>query len=528
MSDADRLSFLFDRVPADARVVVALDAPAALAAAWRQLNPDGAWVDWAEAARLPDGAADAVVVAAELPEPAALDRLVRAARRLLAPGGAFVFLARHAGHVPAAGEAPAASPSAPGPAAGGGAPGAYDPVRLAAGLARRGLHAAPFAVVEDRPAAPGEPDHAAARTARVAVLGGVAEAGTPPERMTVLACLRNPDVGQNAAMAEVRVVRPSRLLCAIPGVTLDIQRGNGGITLPRGAENAIFLYQRPILTRPNDLRLLAAAMSRGYVTVIEFDDHPNRWPAIAAHDYLTYRGAHAVQTSTPALAELFGTFNPNVALFANAVAELPAWRERPARPDPVRIFYGALNRADSIAPYIAACNAVLAATDRRVEVVVLSDRAFFDALATPAKRYAEAVPHEALRRALAAADIVLLPLADTEFNRCKSDLGFIEAAARGAVALASPVVYADTLRDGETGVLFRTPEEFADRFRRLIEDDPWRRAIAERAYAYVRRERLMRDGFRARHAWYRELIRRKAELDRAVLERVPDLRALVG
>ena len=130
------------------------------------------------------------------------------------------------------------------------------------------------------------------------------------------------------------------------------------------------------------------------------------------------------------------------------------------------------------------------------------------------------VPYEMYQEALHASDISFLPLRDTEFNRTKSDLKFIESAGHGAVVLASPTVYADTVRDGRTGFIYRSPEEFRERLFLLVENPERRLETAEAAYSYVRRERLLSGHYQERLAWYRELAGRWQELDREEVRRV--------
>jgi len=114
-------------------------------------------------------------------------------------------------------------------------------------------------------------------------------------------------------------------------------------------------------------------------------------------------------------------------------------------------------------------------------------------------------------------------LRDTEFNRCKSDLKFVEAAAYGAVALASKPVYGDTIDNGRTGLVFDTPDEFAGGLARLIEDGALRRDLADNAYRYVKAERLADTQAPLRAGWYRSLAERRTELTAALLRRTPEI-----
>ena len=58
----------------------------------------------------------------------------------------------------------------------------------------------------------------------------------------------------------------------------------------------------------------------------EFDDHPDFFQNMQNEDQLSFRGVHAVQTSTPALAEVLRPRNPEVRVFPNAIRALPEVR----------------------------------------------------------------------------------------------------------------------------------------------------------------------------------------------------------
>ena len=173
--------------------------------------------------------------------------------------------------------------------------------------------------------------------------------------------------------------------------------------------------------------------------------------------------------------------------------------------------------------------------DKR-QFLVLADQPSFDLLKTPHKRFVgdlalyggRYVSYETYRQALYAADISLLPLRDNAFNRMKSDLKFIESAANGAVALASPTVYERTLVDGCTGCIYRSPEEFSAKLARLIEDAPYRQAIARAGYGYVKEHRLISQHYRERMAAYRWMVAHRAELDLDLEARLQDVRREIG
>jgi glycosyltransferase involved in cell wall biosynthesis len=340
----------------------------------------------------------------------------------------------------------------------------------------------------------------------------------PPRRMLIQTATLKPQAG----MIEVRVGIPDRFARTLPGVRVVAAPETADLDLPTApGESRVFVWQRPILKFPDHIPNLRAVIRRGYLLVVERDDYPFR-PEYAENRYLSFRGAHAVQTSTEALAEVLRQWNPNVAVFPNQLATLPP----PRRYDdqaPVTVFFGALNRGEDWRPLIPALNAVLGERRGRVAVQVVHDREFFEALDCPDKRFEPTAPYARYLSLLRGCDVALLPLSDTLFNRCKSDIKFLECSAHGVAVLASPVVYGASVLDGETGLLFRDEEEFADRLGRLLDDRTLRRGLAARAYGHVRRNRMMAQHFRRRIDWYRELLDRLPALNAELRERVPEI-----
>jgi hypothetical protein len=105
--------------------------------------------------------------------------------------------------------------------------------------------------------------------------------------------------------------------------------------------------------------------------------------------------------------------------------------------------------------------------------------------------YPEFVPW--LRSRASAWDIALAPLRDTEFNRSKSDLKFLEYAALGVPGVFSDVVpYRQTVADDTTGVLVaNTTDAWCDAILQLARDVPRRERIATAAADDVREHRCL-------------------------------------
>ena len=259
----------------------------------------------------------------------------------------------------------------------------------------------------------------------------------------------------------------------------------------------------------------------------EVDDHPSAIGDIAARNFFSLRAVSAIQTSTKYLVDQLRQFNPHIYLFENQLAELPPARSYDENAPQVTIFFGALNRRADWEPLMPLINETIHKYGERLRFMVVSDYGFYEALQTEAKEFISGiqsgyvfVSYDRYMAALHSSDIALLPLNDTEFNRAKSDLKFIEAAGNGAAVLAAPTVYAATVRDGETGLIYHHPKEFAQKLDLLIRRADLRRGIAENAYRYVAEQRLLAGHLNDYILAYRELFDRREELERERLRRI--------
>jgi SAM-dependent methyltransferase len=340
-----------------------------------------------------------------------------------------------------------------------------------------------------------------------------------PAPMVLVARTLKPVGGVN----DVRIIEPFAALSTRPGVL--IMAGQNA-ELPKTEPDVprVMVLHRRLLDSADSPAYLRALRATGAVLVQEFDDDPAHWPSIARTDHLAFRGVHAVQTSTAPLRALLSPFNDEIGVFPNALAALPPPRnfQDPAR---LTLFFGALNREADIAPFLPALNAVLAEAEGRLAVAVVHDRRSFDALDTPHKHFTPTTDYAGYRAVLARCELAFLPLADTRFNRMKSDLKAVEAGGHRLCSLASPVVYGESLRHGETGLLVPGPEQFAAELRALLAAPARALAMAEAARGWVQAERLLHRQVAPRLAWYRALWARRAALDAALLKRVPAIGA---
>ena len=340
-------------------------------------------------------------------------------------------------------------------------------------------------------------------------------------------------LGEVRVTASSRILVPARFLETIPGVHCLEQVRGAGLAAGDAYPRKLLIRQR---VRFPDVKSSGIAirqlMQRGYLLLSEMDDHPMLWQkAYTQTHFVDFAGCHAMQVSTPALADYMRQYNPNVAVFANQLRVLPPARVYP--PDgPVTLFFGALNRTEDWQDIMPVLNKVLKKYGSGLQVKVIFDTKFYEALQTEHKEMIGQefpdgyVPYPVYERTLYHSDIALLPLHDTPFNRMKSDLKFIECAGHGLAVLASPTVYADTVRDGRTGFLYHDVREFQERLTMLIENRQRRIETAEAAYAYVKHNRMLAQHYEERIAYYDALFAQKAELDQALLARLSALENL--
>ncbi|MES2724650.1 MAG: glycosyltransferase [Pseudomonadota bacterium] len=331
-----------------------------------------------------------------------------------------------------------------------------------------------------------------------------------------------------STLLDIRGRLPSLALAADPALESTFAQGLP-IALPAtpADQPKVLVLQRPFYdTEDRMLGDLTHILRNGWVVVMDVDDHPDfiarqQGRPQAATDWSKFAHVHAVQTSTPALAEAFRTRNPQVRVFPNAVFDLPPFPERSGSPN---VFYGAANRGPFPAQVAASLKNVIR-DNPRASFVVVHDRAVFDALPTKRKTFHPTLAYEAYLEALAACDICLSPLEGAAGEAFKSDAKFLEAARGGVLTIASPTVYAETIVDGETGLIARELRDWDRQLRIALRNGDKRRAIARAAWEYVRDQRMFAQQAAERRDWYLGLWANREALTRDLLARVPALAA---
>jgi Methyltransferase domain/Glycosyl transferases group 1 len=357
-----------------------------------------------------------------------------------------------------------------------------------------------------------DPDAYAKRSAPLSYLWRVRK--EPQQRLTVAANMLPPIGG----VSHVRVVHPLHALATDPMVTAVLTDRPDALR-PNDDTPHVFVLHRPALNGAAGFSLLRKMLDAGWLVVTEFDDHPDFFAIMQQGADLSFRGVHALQTSTPALAEVLRRYNPEVAIFPNAMVSLPPVRNF-TNPRALTFFFGALNREADWRDLMPAINAVAAKAGERLKFQVAHDQMFFEALETPYKTFTPTCDYETYLSLLGQSEISFMPLADNAFNRAKSDLKFVEAGACRVASLASTIVYSDSIEDGRTGLLFRNAGELQAKLLRLVAMPELARTIGDHAREYVAEHRMLAYQVAPRLAWYRSLWARREALTEALRARL--------
>jgi precorrin-6B methylase 2 len=339
----------------------------------------------------------------------------------------------------------------------------------------------------------------------------------PPRRLLIQTIIMAP-----TGCDRVRVLEPDKFSATIPGVRTVSGVKSAELIPPLPGEEKVFIWQRTIMQYPGYIPKLKELLQQDYLIVAEIDDNPIRRREYADNNYLSYRGCHCVQTTTEPLAKILRQYNHNVAVFPNQLAYLPPPRIYPAEAT-VTIFFGALNRENDWQPIMAALNRVLVAQKHRIRVKVIHDRNFFESLEIQQKEFEAFCSYERYQEIMYSCDIALLPLLSNPVNEMKSDLKFIECAARGVAVLASPTVYEHSIVEGETGLIYKHEKEFEIKLNSLISDTSMRQEIAANAYEWVRDNRLLCGHYRQRRDWYLQMRDDLPRLNAELRDRLPEL-----
>lgn len=241
--------------------------------------------------------------------------------------------------------------------------------------------------------------------------------------------------------------------------------------------------------------------------VFEMDDHllaldkdsPFRHSAPADYEEQIATSIQAcdwLQCSTSPLAASMKPLKHQTTVLPNHLLHTPRLPKSPSSPNaPLIIGYGAGEHHypdwRGVEPAFNRAMSHLEKSGLPFEVWILGDTKIFDAITTPHKRFFPLSPFSRYLQIIQRFDVAIMPLQDTPFNRCKSDLKFLESASFGTACLASPIAYGDTVEDGVTGLVYQQPNEFQELLQELALNPTRRRLLGRNAFTYVSDHRTL-------------------------------------
>jgi SAM-dependent methyltransferase len=327
-------------------------------------------------------------------------------------------------------------------------------------------------------------------------------------------------IKKHAGVTEARVDHPMAMMQSLP--TIKAIWSSDGIRLPKDMQPGILILHRQIMHEPEYIQSIEALIEKGWMMVADMDDDPYHWPKYIESDFYAFRGVHAVTVSSEHLAEIIRKFNTNVQVFENAVLSIP--HREVSKSEKLRIFFGALNRKADWLPIIEGVKQAALENKDEIEFVVVHDKEFHDALPdTVAKTFMPTLGIEKYTEVLATCDIALLPLNDTPFNRCKSDIKLIECASAQVAVICSDTVYATKPEHHEFVVFANTQEEWREAITKLIKDSALMQTNVAKAEAYVKTTRMHAQQAPKRLAYYQSLAQNRVTLEQQRQERITQM-----
>lgn len=298
---------------------------------------------------------------------------------------------------------------------------------------------------------------------------------------------------QLASCAWYRCQVPGR---ALAGAGYDVQVADW-VNYDRLMASDVVVFQRP--SQPPIVGLIRDLVSRGKTVAIDMDDdlwhlHPtnpvyNAWKTPENIQALEecIRAATLATAATPDLANLMSRLNKNAVVLPNMMHR-DEWPETPPEKDTgerlIVGWAGSTSHIPDLHQLVGVFETLLEKRDSIEVHVVGAPSGFFKA--HPRLRELASVDLEHYPQLIAGFDIGLAPLIDISFNRCKSDLKFLEYALVGAATIASDVAaYHRTIKHGETGMLVKSPKDWLKYVTLLLDNAELRQKLRVQARAYA-------------------------------------------
>lgn len=203
--------------------------------------------------------------------------------------------------------------------------------------------------------------------------------------------------------------------------------------------------------------------------------------------------ADMVSVTQPILAELYSKYNPNVKVLPNCI-DLNIWKPLPlVKHEGVRMGWAGGHSHYEDWYLLKNVLPKIMNKYKNVTLVILGQKFSGTLKDCPQDRiehhgwvHTQAYPYKMAALDL---DFTLIPLVDNEFNRCKSNIKWIESGALQRPAVTSYVSPYKEWYDGENGVFVQNndPEAWEDGISFLIENENARERMGAKAFETVKK-----------------------------------------
>lgn len=265
--------------------------------------------------------------------------------------------------------------------------------------------------------------------------------------------------------------------------------------------NPAYLYYHPRMVTAKTAELLKLG-------VVQREEIPRN--SMRENLVTCMRACDGILVTTPELEEQARRTNPRVYVAPNLWDSYnPAWEEaRTAaaahRKEQVTIlFAGSYTHRDDVA-LLRGVLEELVRKRPQVKVLLGPDRKLLELFRLESPRYMELlppVPFDQYPHLLARADIILAPLVDCAFNRCKSWIRVMEAGALGLPWVGSPLP--SYKRWGAGGILCERPRDWLKALLRLVDSPEERWQLGQGGLAQAQQWSIAAQG----HLWEEVLTR---------------------
>lgn len=265
--------------------------------------------------------------------------------------------------------------------------------------------------------------------------------------------------------------------------------------------------------------LIEARRAKRRITIVEVSDYyfdfqpwhasAKAWSDQFRRDALIrlVERADGVQTTTEPLADHLRRWNRQVRVFPNQLSEIPDLQKLPNRPLVIGWAGSGSHLADwrSMAPVVAKW---VEKTDN-AKLHVMCEEAARGMVHLPPEKY-QFTPSGSLGEYLLflrGLDVGLAPLLRGEFNRCRSDLKYLEYAASGVVGIYQKYPpFSNSVVPGVTGFLFDSVAEMLAHLDNLSTNHDLRLKVRDAAHEAVAAGRRLANHVSSRIDFYKSLL----------------------